>query len=137
VTPEPLVSAWTHNTEEQARIQKRLLELDVTIQANSALDRLSTESATLACTFTGRERVVEAPVVLMVTLRRPDEELYASLQDFIEEAEPGVVTRIGDCLAPGTIAASVRSGHRYAREMDEDVAHGAVPFRRESPELFD
>jgi len=40
------------------------------------------------------------------------------------------VTRIGDCLAPGTLASAVYSGHRYARELDEpDV--GDVPFRRE------
>ena len=40
------------------------------------------------------------------------------------------ITRIGDCLAPGTIAAAVYSGHRFARELDEP-AHDGVPFRRE------
>jgi len=46
------------------------------------------------------------------------------------------VTRIGDCLAPGTIAAAVYSGHRHARELDEPVPDG-VPFRRELPLLAD
>ncbi len=40
------------------------------------------------------------------------------------------MTRIGDCLAPSTIAAAVYAGHRQAREMDEEPSE-AVPFRRE------
>jgi len=51
-------------------------------------------------------------------------ELYHSLRDEID------IERIGDCLAPGTIATAVYSGHRYAREMDADVPVG-VPFLRE------
>jgi len=44
------------------------------------------------------------------------------------------VVRIGDCLAPGTIAAAVYGGHRFARRLDvghEDVAD----FRRENVAL--
>ena len=40
------------------------------------------------------------------------------------------VTRIGDCLNPGIIAAAVHSGHRYARELDAPPA-GDLPFRVE------
>jgi dimethylamine/trimethylamine dehydrogenase len=61
--------------------------------------------------------------VVMVTARRSRDALYHELADRID------ITRIGDCLAPGTIAACVRSGHRYARRMDADEA----PARRETP----
>ena len=44
------------------------------------------------------------------------------------------MTRIGDCLAPGTIAAAVYGGHRYARELGE-TPQDAMPFRRELVEL--
>ena len=44
-------------------------------------------------------------------------------------------TRIGDALAPATIAAAVYSGHRYARELDEVIDPDAVPFERELTEL--
>ena len=44
------------------------------------------------------------------------------------------VTRIGDCLAPSTIAAAVYAGHRYARELDAEPVEG-TPFRRELPAL--
>ena len=62
----------------------------------------------------------------MVTARDPSDALFHELADRID------ITRIGDCLAPGTIAACVRSGHEYAQEMDAPAERG-VRFRRESP----
>ena len=41
------------------------------------------------------------------------------------------VALIGDCLAPGTIAAAVYSGHRIAREFD--VPAESLLVRREIP----
>ena len=40
------------------------------------------------------------------------------------------VMRIGDCRAPGIIAAAVYSGHRAAREMNASDP-GNLSFRRE------
>ncbi len=40
------------------------------------------------------------------------------------------LARIGDCLAPGTIASAVFSGHKFARGFDEPDP-GDVPFKRE------
>jgi len=59
----------------------------------------------------------------MVTARTPIDALYTELQDRID------IVRIGDCLAPATIAHAVYAGHAYAREMDEEI--GDVNFRRE------
>ena len=67
---------------------------------------------------------VETAAVVMVTSRTPVDSLYHSLEGRID------ITRIGDCLAPGTIATSVYSGHQYAREMDAPPP-GDVRFRRE------
>ena len=48
------------------------------------------------------------------------------------------VKAVGDCLAPGTIAAAVWEGHRYAEELDEPDDRGdTVPFRREVTGLTD
>ncbi len=41
------------------------------------------------------------------------------------------VTRIGDCLAPSSIADAVYSGHRFAREFGDNNAGAAL--RRERP----
>jgi dimethylamine/trimethylamine dehydrogenase len=119
-----LASAWTDNTAERERIQARLLGLGVRIEPNIVLQELAGEKAVLACVFTGRERSVEAASVVMVTSRESRDGLYRELEDRID------ITRIGDCLAPGTIAACVRSGHEYAQEMDAEGERG-VPFRRE------
>ena len=74
--------------------------------------------------FNGQTRCVNAGHVVMVTSREARDHLYPELADRID------ITRIGDCLAPGTIAACVRSGHEYAQEMD---AEGEVRARRETP----
>jgi dimethylamine/trimethylamine dehydrogenase len=63
--------------------------------------------------------------------------LYAELtrrRDEVTAARIKSVTAIGDSLAPGTIAAAVFSGHRYAREFERPPTD-AVPFLRETAEL--
>ena len=62
-------------------------------------------------------------------MRNPREDLFSALQ-----GRATSLTRIGDCYAPGTIAAAVYGGHRYARELGEPAVTG-VPFRRELPLL--
>jgi dimethylamine/trimethylamine dehydrogenase len=124
VTPESLASAWTINTVERDRIHARLMGLGVAIETNSILVELAGEKAALACAFTGNRRTIEAAHIVMVTARDARDHLYRELEDRID------VTRIGDCLSPGTIAACVRSGHLYAREMDVTDPMNA---RRETP----
>lgn len=43
--------------------------------------------------------------------------------------------RIGDAVAPGTVAAAVFSGHRLARELDLEPWGDTVPFLRENAQL--
>ena len=72
--------------------------------------------------------------VAAVTARLPDETLWLELQARKAEwADAGIstVTRIGDCLAPGLIAAAVYSGHQYARSYQEEIDRDHAPFRRE------
>jgi dimethylamine/trimethylamine dehydrogenase len=124
VTPANEVSTWTTHTEEQHRIQTRLLELGVTIETGASLAGVGDDSATVECVFTGRTRELDAAGVVMVTSRIPNDALYQALKDRIS------IQRIGDCLAPGTIATAVYSGHQYARELD-GPAPADVRFRRE------
>src|SRR5208337_1820589 len=82
-----------------------------------------------------REASVPAGSVVSVTSRLPNDELYETLLRTPEAvAAAGIVSisSIGDCLAPGTIAAAVYAGHRYAREFD--LSHtDQIGFRRELP----
>jgi len=124
VTPNAKASYYTSKTEEHERVQAGLIEMGVELQLNTALQSLKPGRATLACAYTGRTREVDATDVVMVTTREPANSLYHELVDQI------AITRIGDCLAPSTIAAAVYSGHRFARELDEPQSEGA-PFKRE------
>jgi dimethylamine/trimethylamine dehydrogenase len=136
VTPESLVSAFTFNTLEQAAIQRQLLELGVTVMTGKTLVALERDNAELACVFTGRRERIAAASVVLVTMQSPDDALYHELTarpDELRRAGIRKILRIGDCLAPGTIAAAVYSGHRFARELD--VIADAVPFRRENVQL--
>ena len=137
VTPAADVSHWTHNTMEQGRIQTRLLELGVEIVALHNLAAIGEGEVELACVFTGRRQNRRCSSVVLVTARLPQDALYHDLTgspDSLAGAGVKSVTRIGDCLAPGTIAAAVYGGHRHARELDAPVPDG-VPFRRELPQL--
>jgi dimethylamine/trimethylamine dehydrogenase len=74
-----------------------------------------------------------ASSMVTVTARKPSDELYRQLisnPDALADSGINRVERIGDCRAPGIIAAAVYAGHRAAREMDAPDS-GDVSFRRE------
>ena len=59
--------------------------------------------------------------MVTVTARKANDGLYRQLMEDPQRMKgKGIksVTRIGDCLAPGIIAAAIYSGHLAAREMD-------------------
>jgi dimethylamine/trimethylamine dehydrogenase len=121
VTPAPVAAAWTVNTLEQARIQLRLMELGVTIVPLKRLGGRTADTLTLHCAYSGAPTQIACGTLVPVTGRLPEENLWHALQSRSSEwADSGLrsVTRLGDCLAPGIIAAAVYSGHLYAREYD-------------------
>ncbi len=137
VTPGALVSSHTVFTLEQDRIQTQLLNAGVEIVALHNLAALDSDGATVACNFTGKTRKLAAASVVMVTTMEPVDDLYQALAARHDEwADHGIrrIIRIGDCLAPGTIAQAVWSGHRFARELGETDGD-EVPYRRENVEL--
>ncbi|KMN78033.1 NADH:flavin oxidoreductase [Chromobacterium sp. LK11] len=139
VTPESLVSAFTLNTGEQPRIQKRLIELCGSVHVSHRLDHISSDGVVISCVFTERKRTLPADAVVLVTSQMPNDDLYREIEAQLPARNEmdGVkrrVVRIGDCYAPGTIAAAVFSGHLFARTLDNRLYDGP-PFRRESVAL--
>jgi dimethylamine/trimethylamine dehydrogenase len=133
VTPAGSVSVWTEASLEQPYIQARLIELGITVITGHSLAVVGADSMQLACAYTGTPRPQPAKAVVMVTSRLPDDGLYRELTaDPAALAAAGIksVSAIGDCRNPGTIAAAVHAGHRYARELDEPPP-GDVSFRVE------
>jgi dimethylamine/trimethylamine dehydrogenase len=133
VTPAALVSDWTLMSLEQPHIHARLVECGVDIATNHQLAGIGEREVELRCSFTGRVSRRPAAAVVMVTTRAPVDAVYHELSadaDALRSAGIASVTRIGDCLNPGTIAAAVHDGHRYARELDAQPS-GELPFRVE------
>ncbi len=137
VTPEAVASQWTYYTLEQTRIQRRLMEMGVEIVPLHGLSEIADTRVTLECVYTERPREIPAAAVIMVTMRKPIDTLYHAVEERLAAgagAAPKTLCRIGDCLGPGTIAAAVYGGHRYARELGAPVSD-APPFRRELPQI--
>ena len=138
VTPESLVSAWTAYTLELTRIQIRMREAGVSVVANHAVSALGDGSVTIEPEYGGDPFERACATLVLVTSPLADDALYhALMEDEAALGRAGIrrVTRIGDCLAPGTIAAAVYGGHRYARELGEARSEDAMPYRRELVEL--
>jgi len=140
-TPAADVAAWTRNTLEQKHIEKRLHELGITVIEKHRLQRIGDGEVELQHVASDVAHIVNADTVVMVTARHPRDELHAALTVADEPngdaTAAGVqcITRIGDCLAPATIADAVYHGHRYAREFGEVTNRDAPPFKREYVEI--
>jgi dimethylamine/trimethylamine dehydrogenase len=123
VTPGPQVSGWTAYTDEQAFVQDRLMGCGVTILPQHMLAGQGEGFARIACATTGKGCDIACNSLILVTGRLPVEDLWHVL-----EGRPNVA-RVGDCLAPSSIADAVYSAHRFARLLGEPD----LPPRRERP----
>ncbi len=124
VTPEPVVSAFTNYTLEQTRIQARLMEAGIRIVASHTLTGVEEKMVQIKCIYTGQTSTVECRSVVLVTALIANDDLYA---DLAQGDHARRIVRIGDCYAPGTIAAAVWSGHRFARAPFAEIEDQA-PF---------
>lgn len=135
VTPAADVSNWTHNTLEQHRIQSRLMKMGVKVVALHNVVSCSPGSVTVECGYTEETRELPCGTFIPVTMRQPVDALFQAAKSLFKgRSDVPTLERIGDCFGPGTIAAAVYAGHRYARELGEPK-NAEVPFRRELPAL--
>jgi dimethylamine/trimethylamine dehydrogenase len=136
VTPAAQASAWTFNTMEVVKIQRRLLLAGVTLHTSLAVTAVHADQVALTSAYTGVQSAQPADSVVLVTARLPADSLYHELSEHLGTGELKTVCGIGDCWAPGTIAAAVWSGRRFAEQFDAPPqSNDLVPFRREVTEL--
>ena len=134
VTPDSKVSSWTENTLEQEKIQSRLLSLGVSLTTSHELLRVSVGSAQIANVYLSDfDQEIPFDTLILVTSRQPDDELYQALLPHQNRFK--TLLAIGDCNAPGTIAAAVYDGHLAARNLESEVDFYEPLFRREMPDL--
>jgi dimethylamine/trimethylamine dehydrogenase len=134
VTPAARVSEWTVNTLEQVRIQRRMLEAGVEIVPSQALEGTGDGVVRTACVYTSEPSEHAADTLVLVTARLPEDGLAADLRERAgdwEAAGLSSVRPVGDALVPGTIAAAVWDGRRYAEQLGEPLDADGVPFLRE------
>ncbi|MDE0458119.1 MAG: FAD-dependent oxidoreductase [Chromatiales bacterium] len=120
VTPAGRAGQWSSYTNEQYASVRAMLDAGIEIVTNMVVDRVAPERVTASCVFSGRAREIDADWVLPLTRREPHDALHGEIRAAIAQGRtraPATVTRIGDCLAPGTIAAAVYGGYRAALEM--------------------
>jgi len=138
LTPGSQISHWTQNTMEQHRIESRLLKLGVRLVCKRTLAEIKDDYVTAIYTSRGERETYAVKALVLVTSRLPENRVYYELAGYGEEVLeqlPFSVARIGDCLAPATIAAAVYHGHRFARAIDEHIDLDTTPFQREYPVL--
>jgi dimethylamine/trimethylamine dehydrogenase len=126
VTPAAVASSWTVMTNEQDFLQARLIEAGVRLHLLKALKAEENGEVRLACVYTAREEPLHCGTLIVCTGRLPDSSL---LDDLTAQGIPA--TRIGDCLAPSSVADAVHSAHRFARLLGEPD----LPPRRERAPL--
>jgi dimethylamine/trimethylamine dehydrogenase len=134
VTPAGNASAWTFMTNELPLVHRALVKAGVPIHTLKRVSAFDGETATLADVYSGTEKILACRSLIIVGVRKPNDELYHALNARaadLENAGIASVTRIGDSLAPGAIVHAVHSGHRYARELD--ALPRSAPYTRDFP----
>jgi dimethylamine/trimethylamine dehydrogenase len=123
-TPAAMVSAWTVNTLESLPIAKRIARMGIKVLPYSSVRGFGDGKAVVANGLTGEEIELAAGALVTVTARLPCDDLYFELEqlrDRWSDAGTSSIIRIGDCWAPSTIQQAVYTGHKWARELDEQV----------------
>ena len=132
-TPSPLIAQWTQYTLEQPAIEARLAQAGAQMLTRYTLVSIGKGEAVLRDDLARTHRRIACASVIGVTARLPEDDLWRALDGRGELEQAGIksLRRIGDCYAPGLIAAAVYQGHRYVRELENPRDPDGVPFRRE------
>ena len=134
VTPAGHASAWTIMTNEQPQVHRALAKAGISLHTLSLVKDFEAGELVIANLFTGAEHRLACRSLVVVGARLAHSELYDALlarQGDWAAAGIEAVDRIGDALAPGAIAHAVYSGHRHAREFDQDP-HAPL-YKRDAP----
>jgi len=122
VTPESMVCEWTRHTNEHVLIMRALLDAGVDIVTDRMIAGFEPGGLRFECVYSGKAETLDAEYLVPVGARLPNDELWRELQRRDDEFRQrgGISLRaIGDCSAPGLIAAAVYAGHRAARELGQ------------------
>jgi len=138
VTPAPNLAPYMFLTGEAFRVNRELRAQGVRVITAHHLDEITPDGLVGSGVWGSEPARWQADAVVLVTQREPLDSLYRELEADCERREQegiAALYRIGDCLAPRTIAENIFDAHRLAREIDGAHPAGALAFRRELPVL--
>ena len=137
VTPANAVSAWTVMNNESWRIRERMIELRIKILLEHNLVGMDESHLHLESIYSDAETMtIEAGSLIIVGVRRTEDTLYKELllrPEFIASSGISSIKSVGDCVAPGTIAHAIYSGHEHGRNIDKKTSD--IRYEVERPSL--
>jgi dimethylamine/trimethylamine dehydrogenase len=138
ITPSPNLAMFMFATGEGFRVNRELRAQGVEVITNHLLTEIAPGTLHGQNVWAPDPVQWSADAVVLVTQREPLDALYHELHAQPERlVQEGIeaLYRIGDCLAPRTIAENVFDGHRLAREIDGEHPATPLPYIRELPDL--
>lgn len=138
ITPAANFAAFMFATGEGFRVNRELRAQGVEIIPLHLLSAITPDGLHGQNVWSPEPVSWHADAVVLVTQREPRDALYHELRaDPARLAAEGIeaVYRIGDCLAPRTIAENIFDGHRLAREIDSPDPATPLPYLRELPNV--
>jgi dimethylamine/trimethylamine dehydrogenase len=140
LTPFANFAMFMFFTGEAFRVNRELRAQGVSVITSHLLSEIAAGGTLRGQNVWSPDPVAwQADAVVLVTQRQPQDALYHELKADPERLErEGIeaVHRIGDCLAPRTIAENVFDGHRLAREIDSLDPSTPLPYLRELPDAY-
>lgn len=136
LTPFANLAPFMFFTGEAFRVNRELRAQGVTVIPSHILGEITPEGLHGQNVWAPETVRWGADAVVLVTQRQPQDALYHELMadpERLAAEEIEAVYRIGDCLAPRTIAENIFDGHRLAREIDTDDPATPLPYIRELP----
>lgn len=121
VTPLAAAGPFLDRTFEGDHARRRLHALDCAVILETELTEVADGSCVTRHAF-GDLAEIAADTVVLVTARRPRDELRLELRD---------VYAVGDCVAPRLLADCIFDGHRLAMEIEEPDPMVPARVRRE------
>ena len=134
VTPFADFGPYLFHTGEGRGVHAELLHSGAEIVPRYSVSEIGVGEVLGVHELGGAERRWRADSVVLVTQRRPRDELFREVSGDPPRLEgEGIeaVYRIGDCVTPRLIADCVFDGHRLAREIDSPDPARPLPYLRE------
>jgi dimethylamine/trimethylamine dehydrogenase len=132
VTGLEQIAPLCDETLEGPLLRARLHELGIRFHRDTTVQAVAPGS--VSASELGARIELEADAIVLVTQRVSNEEIYLELkadEDGLAAEGVEALYRIGDCVAPRTIADAIFDGHRLAREIDCENPAVPLPHKRE------